>query len=47
MRKVFGSASDFFEVKLYFIQEMIPQEFDWDELTAYIGPRTPMEPEKT
>lgn len=46
MRKVFGSASDFFEVKLYFIQEMIPQEFDWDELTAYIGPRTPMEPEK-
>lgn len=44
MRKVFGNASDFFEVKLYYIQEIIPQEFDWDELTAYIGPRTPLEP---
>lgn len=46
MKKVFGSASDFFEVKLYYIQEVVPQEFDWDELTAYIGPRSPLEPEK-
>lgn len=44
MRKLFGSASDFFEIKLYEIREVLPQEFDWDELTAYLGPRTPMEP---
>jgi hypothetical protein len=45
MRKVFGKASDFFEVKLYQIREVIPEEFEWDELTAYLGARSPVEPQ--
>jgi|GEM_PF-6021277 len=45
MRKVFGNASDFFDIKLYHIKEVIPQEFDWNELTAYLGPGKRIEPE--
>lgn len=45
MEKLFGKASDFFEVKLFKIEEVIPKEFEWDELTAYLGPRTSPDPE--
>jgi hypothetical protein len=44
MARYFGKASDFFEVKLFKIEEVIPEEFDWDELTAYIGPRSKGDP---
>lgn len=47
MKKRFGRASDYYTAKLFYIEEVEPAEFDWDELTAYLGPMGPTEPEKT
>lgn len=47
MVRRFGRASDYYTAKLFYIVEVEPAEFDWDELTAYLGPSGSTEPEKT
>lgn len=44
MNKYFGKAADFFEVKLFKIEEVEPEEFEWDSITAYIGPKSKGDP---
>ncbi len=36
MNQIFGSASDFYTVKIYRIEEIMPPELEWTEFSAYV-----------
>lgn len=46
-REQFGKANDFYRVKLFKIDQVEPRDFEWDELTAILGPREPLSPHHT